>query len=200
MDCTFGIQGEDFILLASDKAVVHSIIKLQDSDNKITLLSENQIMATVGENYDRKTFSKLVQCNLEYYYYLNGNRLNTSEVANYVRNLYAEGIRSHPHQCNALIAGYDLDGPKLFWADYLGSMQQVTKGAHGYGAYFLYGLMDNFYKKDFFIEDGEKCISACINELKTRFLVNMVDFNVYKVTKNGIEDISAKFNSQKPKA
>ena len=57
--------------------------------------------------------------------------------------------------------------------------------------------MDNCYKKNFGYEDGEKCIKSCIKELKTRFLVNMVDFNVYKISKNGIEDVSSAFNSKK---
>ena len=194
MDCAFGIQGNDYILLASDRSVMYSILKLQDSDEKILRLSENQLLAACGEIYDRKNFSKLVQANMEYYYYLNGNRLTTSEAAAYTRDLLAKGIRSNPYQCNVLVAGYDADGPKLFWLDYLGSMQQVTKGAHGYGAHFLYGLMDNCYKKDMTYQEGEECIRKCMAELKTRFLVNMVTFTVYKITKNGIEDVSAKFD------
>lgn len=197
MDCAFAVQGNDYVLLATDKAVMTSIIKLQDSDDKTVRLSDTQIIASCGDNHDRKTFSKLVKCNLEYYYYLNGNRLSTNEVASYTRSLLAEGIRKSPYQCNVLVAGYDSDGPKLFWIDYLGSMTQVTKGAHGYGAYFLYGIMDNCYKKNFGYEDGEKCIRNCIKELKTRFLVNMVDFNVYKISRNGIEDVSSAFNSKK---
>jgi 20S proteasome subunit beta 4 len=54
--------------------------------------------------------------------------------------------------------------------------------------------MDNYYKKDLTLEEGEVIISKCINELKTRFSINMVDFDVFKLTKNGIEDISKKFN------
>ena len=196
MDVAFGIQGKDFILLATDKAVMRSIIKLQDSDDKSLILNDKQMIATVGDNHDRKVFAKYIKCNLDYYYYLNGNRLTTTEAANYTRSVLAEGIRSHPYQCNVILAGYDQEGPKLFWGDYLGSMQQVSKAAHGYGGHFLYGLMDNIYKKDFSLEEGEECIRRCINELKTRFLVNMVDFNVYKITDKGIENISDKFNKK----
>lgn len=197
MDCAFAVQGKDYILLATDRAVMTSIIKLQDSDDKTIRLSDTQLMAACGDNHDRKTFCKLVQCNMDLYYYQNGNRLNTSEAASYTRSLLAEAIRKHPYQCNVLVAGFDYDGPKLFWIDYLGSMQQVTKGAHGYGAHFLYGIMDNYFKKDFEYSDGEKCIKSCINELKTRFLVNMQKFNVYKITKGGIENVSVNFNEFK---
>ena len=195
MDCVFGIQGNDYILLAGDRASVsNSIIKLQDTDHKILKLTDNQMIACVGEAYDKKNFSKYIKANMENYYFQNGQRLTTDETAAYIRKELAEGIRSSPHQCNCLVAGFDVDGPKLYWLDYLGSYAKLLKAAHGYGAYFLYGLMDNFYKKDLSLKDGEMIITKCINELKTRFSINMVDFDVFKITKDGIEDISNKFN------
>ena len=195
MDCVFGVQGKDFILLAGDRASVgNSIIEFQDSDHKIIKLANNQLMACVGESYDKKNFPKLVKANMELYYFQNGQRLTTDETATYIRKELAEGIRSSPHQCNCLVAGFDSDGPKLYWLDYLGSYAKLLKAAHGYGAYFLYGLMDNFYKKDLSLKEGEIIIKNCISELKTRFAINMVDFDVFKITKDGIEDISDKFN------
>ena len=195
MDCVFGVQGKDFILLAGDRASVgNSIIKFQDSDHKIIKLANNQLMACVGESYDKKNFPKLVKANMELYYFQNGQRLTTDETATYIRKELAEGIRSSPHQCNCLVAGFDSDGPKLYWLDYLGSYAKLLKAAHGYVAYFLYGLMDNFYKKDLSLKEGEIIIKNCICELKTRFAINMVDFDVFKITKDGIEDISDKFN------
>ena len=197
MDCVFGVQGKDFILLGGDRTSVgNSIIKFQDSDHKISKISDNQLMACVGESYDKKNFPKLVKANLELYFFKNGHRLTTDESAAYLRKELAEGIRSSPHQCNCLLAGYDNDGPKLYWLDYLGSYAKLLKAAHGYGAYFLYGLMDNFYKKDLNLNDGEDIIKKCINELKTRFSINMVNFDVFKITKDGIEDISKKFNKE----
>jgi 20S proteasome subunit beta 4 len=147
MDCAFAIQGNDYILIASDRSVARSIVKLQDSDDKLTILSNNQVLAACGEVSDRKSFSKLVLGELEYYYYKYNTRLNTDEVANFTRCLLAENLRKSPYQSNCLIAGFDPDGPKLYWMDYLGSSQKVTKAAHGYGAHFLYGIMDNYYSK-----------------------------------------------------
>lgn len=147
MDCAFAIQGNDYILMASDRSVVRSIIKLQDSDDKLTLLSDSQILAACGEVSDRKSFTKLILGELEYYYYRYNNRLNTDEVANFTRSVIAENLRKSPYQANCLVAGYDVDGPKLYWMDYLGSSTKTTKAAHGYGGHFLYGIMDNYYKQ-----------------------------------------------------
>ena len=54
--------------------------------------------------------------------------------------------------------------------------------------------MDNYYKNNLSLDEGEEIIKKCINELKTRFSINMVDFDVFKITKTRIEDISNKFN------
>ena len=150
MDCIFAVQGKDYILLAGDRASVsNSIIKLQDTDHKLFKLNDNQVIACVGESYDKKDFPKYIKANLDLYFFQNGQRLTTEEAAAYIRNQFAEGIRSSPYQCNCLLAGFDEDGPKLYWLDYLGSYAKLLKAAHGYGAYFLYGLMDNFYKKKY---------------------------------------------------
>lgn len=59
-------------------------------------------------------------------------------------------IRKGPYSCNSLLGGIDKDGtPSLYWLDYMGALQKVTRGAHGYAAYFLSGLLDNQYKNVF---------------------------------------------------
>lgn len=64
------------------------------------------------------------------------------------RSELAIAIRKAPQVCNALIAGYEKNeyAPALYWIDYLGTLVKTNKAAHGYAGYFLYGLLDNFYK------------------------------------------------------
>ncbi len=144
--------------------------------------------------------SMLIKCKIFQHKFLKLQKFENEDsinVASYVRSQLAESIRRNPYQANVLIAGYDNDGPKLYWLDYLGSIVRVAKAAHGYGAYFLYGLMDNYYKKGFNYNDGVDVIKKCIKELKTRFLVNMCEFDVFKITKEGIEDVSEQFKEKK---
>lgn len=61
--------------------------------------------------------------------------------------------------------------------------------AQGYGAYFCTSLMDRYYTKDLDLEGAKKLMSMCIQELKTRFIVNMPTFNVKVVDKDGVHDI-----------
>jgi len=73
--------------------------------------------------------------------------------------------------------------PSLFWLDYLGTCQQVTRGAHGYAAYFLGGILDNYYSSNLDEETGYECVKKCIKELNTRFLISMTDFSVFIINK-----------------
>ena len=108
-----------------------------------------------------------------------GQRLTTDETVSYIRNLLATWIRSNPHQRNCLVTGLDIDGPKLYWLYYLWSYVRLLKAAHGYGAYFLYGLMDNFYKKNLSLAEAEIIVKNCIKEFKTRYLENSRNFLSY---------------------
>lgn len=146
-DCIFGIVGKDFVLIASDRSVSRSVLKIQDTDDKLTDITSYQVIGTSGEVSERKNFAKLVKGEGEYFFYRYNNRLNTSELANYTRNLLAEGLRKHPIPVNCLIAGFENDQPELYWLDYLGTLQKVTRGCQGYCSYFLGGLLDNYYRQ-----------------------------------------------------
>ena len=67
--------------------------------------------------------------------------------------------------------------------DYLASIHELSRCAHGYAAHFTLGLLDRFYKKDLTEEEGVEIIHRCILELETRFLVNRTGFVIKIVDK-----------------
>lgn len=75
----------------------------------------------------------------------------------------------------------------MYWLDYLGTLQRVTKGGHGYAGYFTASVLDNHYKAEITKEEGLEAIKGCIKEMKTRFLIDQPSFLVKVITKDGIE-------------
>ena len=73
--------------------------------------------------------------------------------------------------------------------DYLASLHELTRAAHGYAAHFTLGLLDRFYKKDLTEEEGINIIRLCIAELAIRFLANRTGFVIKIVDKNGVRVI-----------
>ena len=89
---------------------------------------------------------------------------------------------------NCLLGGYDTveQNAKLYWIDYVGTLQQVTKGAHGYAGYFVNSVLDNNWKQGMSLDEGLEAVKKCILELKTRFIINQPNFVAKIVTKDGV--------------
>ena len=76
--------------------------------------------------------------------------------------------------------------------DYLGTLQQVNKGAQGYAGYFVNSVLDQHFKHDMTLDEGITASKQCIVELKTRFMINQHDYLCKVVTKDGIKIIDLK--------
>jgi len=113
-----------------------------------------------------------MQKNIHLKKYKTGIKLTVKESANLIRTEMAIALRKSPFFANVLIAGFDEEGPHLYWIDYLAAMIKVSKGAQGYAGYFLGGLLEARWKPDLTYEEGIKIIKECINELDKRFLVS----------------------------
>eukprot|EP00347_Sterkiella_histriomuscorum_P005400 403356758 len=192
MDSIFGLCGSDWVVVAADTAVNRSIFTLKHDDDKILSLNTNKVLAAAGEQTDRYQFCNYIQKNLELQAFRTGHELSVEASAQYMRTELASALRRAPYQVNCLIGGFDhIDGKaKLFWMDYFGTLQQVTKGAHGYAAYFVNSVLDNNYHKDMTLEDGIATLKKCIQELRTRFIINQPAFIAKIVTKEGIRIIN----------
>ena len=105
-----------------------------------------------------------------------------------MRTELATALRRAPYQVNILMGGYDLQEKraKLYWMDYLGTLQQVNKGAQGYAGYFVNSVLDNEFKHDMSLNEGIEAAKKCIVELRHRFMINQHDFLAKIVTKDGI--------------
>lgn len=109
-----------------------------------------------------------------------------------MRTELANALRRGPYQVNCLVGGFEhsTGEAKLYWMDYLGTLQQVTKGAHGYAAYFVNSVLDNDFRHDMTLDEGIIAMKKCIVELRTRFIIKQPAFIAKLVTKEGIKEIS----------
>lgn len=91
---------------------------------------------------------------------------------------------------NILIGGWSEEhGPKLYWQDYMASSASVPYAAQGYGSYYLTSLLDRYHTKDMDLEAAVKVMKLCLQELKTRFIVNLPSFKFHVIDAQGTRDI-----------
>lgn len=192
MECLIGIQGPDFVLVASDSASGRSIIRMKDDQDKMFKLSSKLLMLVTGEAGDTVQFAEYMEKNIQLYKMKNGYELTPHAAANFTRRNLADALRSSSaYMVNMLIAGYDdANGPELYFMDYLASLQKVPFAAHGYGSFFSLSIMDRYYRPGLTREEARELLQKCIEEVQRRFLVRLPDFFIRIVDKDGVHDVS----------
>ncbi|PLW50749.1 hypothetical protein PCASD_00741 [Puccinia coronata f. sp. avenae] len=193
MECSFGITGKDYVIFASDSSANRSIVRMKANADKQKVVSKHVVMAYSGEPGDTVQFAEYVERNLRLYGIRNHVDLLPHEAASWTRNQLASSLRSrNAYSVNLLLGGFDTahEVPLLYWIDYLGTMAQVPYAAHGYGAYFCLSTMDRFHSPDMDLQQGLGLLKRCIDELSTRFIVNLGTFKVRVADKDGVREVT----------
>eukprot|EP00163_Fabomonas_tropica_P005287 TRINITY_DN147_c0_g1_i2.p1 TRINITY_DN147_c0_g1~~TRINITY_DN147_c0_g1_i2.p1 ORF type:complete len:186 (+),score=44.68 TRINITY_DN147_c0_g1_i2:659-1216(+) len=173
--------------MAADTHVMHSILNVSSDYDKIVELSQSKLLGTSGPVSDSVGFTDYIARNYELYRLRNDIELSNASTATWLRGALAQALRSRsPYNTNLLLGGVDDKGPALYYVDYLSSMHKMPFGAHGYAAYFVLGLLDRKYKPGMNEAEGVALLQNCIDELRTRFLVNTPNFQIKIVRKDGI--------------
>ena len=76
-----------------------------------------------------------------------------------------------------------------------GTLGTVPYAAHGYGAYFALSTMDRYHSPDMTLDQAMVLLRRCVNELETRFIVNLGTFKVRVADKDGVREIPIDFDS-----
>ncbi|AXA50904.1 20S proteasome subunit beta 4 [Malassezia restricta] len=193
MESLFGITGKGFTIIASDNNAARSIIKMKSDDDKQKVLSNHLVMTYAGESGDTIQFAEYIERNMRLYSIRNNIDLRPKAAASWIRSQLAESIRSrHPYQVNLLLGGYDEPSsePALYWIDYLGTLVQVPFAAHGYASYLTLSTMDRYHRPDMSLEEGLQLLKQCINEMRTRFVIDVGSFSVRIITREGVREVA----------
>ncbi|EST09040.1 Proteasome, subunit alpha/beta [Kalmanozyma brasiliensis GHG001] len=188
MECSFGITGKGYTIIASDSNAARSIVKMKSDVDKQKVLSDHLVMTFSGEPGDTLQFSEWIERNSRLYSIRNYVELRPKSSAAWIRKQLAESLRSrNPYQVNLLLGGFDLPSsePALYWIDYLGTLATVPFAAHGYGAFFAMSTLDRYHRPNMSLEEGLDLLRRCINELKQRFIVDLGEFTVRVVDRDG---------------
>ncbi|XP_077261046.1 proteasome subunit beta type-2 [Temnothorax americanus] len=191
MECLIGIQCKDFVLVAADMTTTQSIIVMKSDENKIHKISDKLVMAISGESGDTTQFSEYIGKNIQLYKMRNGYELSPKAAACFTRRNLADYLRSRtPYFVNMLLAGYDNDsGPELYFIDYLASCVKVPYATHGYGGMFSMSVLDRYHNDACTEEEAYALLKKCVREIQKRLIVNLPNFKVQKISKDGIKDM-----------
>lgn len=161
------------------------------SASQIRQLDSHKACAAAGPQADCVQFVEYVQRNVALQEHRTGLKASTKAIASYVRTELATALRKNPYQVNLLIGGYDKDfGASLYLLDYLGSLQKMNYGAHGYAGYFIFSTMDRYWKAGMSEGEALELARRCMKELQTRFIINQPNWTVKIVNAEGCKVVA----------
>ncbi|MHA1757445.1 MAG: proteasome subunit beta, partial [Promethearchaeota archaeon] len=101
----------------------------------------------------------------------------------YSRKLY-------PLLTNLVIAGVDIDGPKLYTLDALGSLMPDDYGVAGTGMLMSIGILEAEYKTDISVIEGEKLVEKVIRNAIKRDAMSGNGIDILIITEKGSSEKS----------
>uniref|UniRef100_A0A7S3NPS0 Proteasome subunit beta n=1 Tax=Aureoumbra lagunensis TaxID=44058 RepID=A0A7S3NPS0_9STRA len=190
MECTFGLVGQNFTIVASDRSAARSIVVYKQDEDKVKVLDDHKLLGSAGVSADSVAFTEYIQKNVALYEIDHNIALSTQATANFIRVELARALRKGPYQTNLLLGGYDADlGASLYYIDYLASSNKVNFGCHGYASNFILSIFDKEWKQGLTESEALEIVRKCIAELQTRFLVSLPEFVIKIVDANGIRSL-----------
>merc|ERR1712110_607963 len=191
MEFVFGLVGKDFTLLAADGNAARSVICYQQNHDRIVELNKYNALTMSGDPGDVEQFSEYIKANMQLYAMRNNYETTPAETANFTRREIATALRKRGmYQCGMMMGGYDTmaEKPSLFYMGAYGSCVEVPFAAHGYGAMFAHSLLDRHYRPDLSYDQATDLVQKVCQELARRFVINLPEFKIKKIDKNGVVD------------
>ncbi|CAF4950049.1 unnamed protein product [Pieris macdunnoughi] len=191
LQCLLGMQCNDFSIIAADQSNTQSIIVMKDDEDKLMQVSDKLLMGVNGDPGDITQFSQYINKNMKLYSIKNGYQLDTKAAVHFTRTTMTDILRrENPFILNLLIAGYDeKEGGQLYTMDFLASCVRLPFAAHGFGGLMSISILSQYYKPSLSEVEAFEVIKLCVREIHKRLFMNLPNFGVKTVSKDGIKTL-----------
>ncbi|MBI4451505.1 archaeal proteasome endopeptidase complex subunit alpha [Candidatus Woesearchaeota archaeon] len=173
-----GLVCSDGVLLVADKRIVDKLI-IPESVEKIWQIDDHIGATASGILSDARVLIERAQIRAQQHRVTYDTAVDVSTIVKDMASLkqictQSGGLR--PFGVSVIIAGIDVDGPKLFETDPTGIFFQFKATVIGEGEPEIEEILDKEYSDKLTIEDGLKlCLSALNRVLDKNFGVERVD-------------------------
>jgi len=192
---TIGVVCKDGVILASDTRVTMGFYIAHKHGKKIYRIDDHLGMTISGSVADAQRTIDILTANAQLYKINMGRPLPVSSAARIIANLLFSA-RYVPFLAQVLVSGVDDTGPHVFSLDPFGSLTEEKCVATGSGSPIAYGVLEDKYKEDMFVEEFLPVIVKAISSAMKRDAASGDSFNVAVIDDKGYRELTEKEKKQ----
>ncbi len=185
---TVAITVKDAVVLATDRRVTAANFIAHKDGRKLHMIDRHAAMTIAGLVGDAQVLVRYMKAELELYRLQRKFGMPLEAAATLLSNIMNQS-KFYPYMVQLIVAGVDT-APHVFSVDAAGGTVEDIYVSTGSGSPFVYGLLEDSYKKDMTVDEGINLVVRAISSSKQRDSASggMIDVAVID-QKHGYADI-----------
>lgn len=186
---TIGLTCKDGVIMLTDTRVTMGYYIAHKKGRKLYPIDRHVAMTIAGAAGHGQSIVELLKVNAKLYYTRVGRLIPVDAIAKLAANILFNQ-RPYVMLVQALIGGFDEEGPKLFALDPFGSITQETCIATGSGSPIALGVLESEFKSDMKVEEALPVAVKALVSAMRRDTASGDSFDVAIIDRNGYRELS----------
>jgi len=185
---TVGVKCIDGIVLATDRRVTSGFYVANKRGRKILQIDDMVYATIAGVVADAQMLIDRVKAHVKYVKMSTRQPLSVKAIASLMSNILFSS-RLFPFIVQAIVAGIDDEGPKMFNLDFFGTLTEEKYIATGSGSPLAIAVLETKYRDDLTVKEAIPIVIEAVKAAMKWDPGSGEGFDVIVITKEGVEDI-----------
>ncbi|RLF18702.1 MAG: proteasome endopeptidase complex, archaeal, beta subunit [Thermoprotei archaeon] len=184
---TIGVVCKDGVLLATDRRVTSGYFIANKRGRKICKIDDHIAATIAGVVADAQMLIDRISAQARLYKYANGRPISVRAAATLASNILFSS-RYYPLILQAIVAGVDDEGPRMFNLDLFGTMTEERYIATGSGSPMALGVLEGSYHEGLTVAEALPIVVKAVTASMKWDPASGEGFDVAIITERGIEE------------
>lgn len=193
---TVGIVCKDGIVMAADNRATAGHMIVDNDIQKVQQITDNLVITFAGTASEALMLSRVLKSELKLKKIRNQMEVSVKEAANLMSRMVYSTIRRPsmiPGVAHIIMGGKDESGYYLYDIFPDGTLSPCPQYiASGSGSPFVFGVLENKYKKDITVAEGIELVQECITASMARDSASGNGIDVITITEEGTKQVADK--------
>lgn len=164
---TVGITCKDGVVFATERRASMGNLVAHKVAEKIFKIDDHIGATIAGSVADAQTLMKYISAEVVLYKMRNGEKMSIESASALASNIL-HSSRFYPYFVQTLLGGVDDTGAKIYSLDPAGGMIEDKYISTGSGSPFAYGVLEDRYSDDIYVEEGVEIAIRAIKSAMER--------------------------------